>query len=259
MILDPEDTPPGFAGKLASFGLTAAELSEKVSYLHNPTPDEIRAAQRWATTEKYDLVVYDGLAEILAAEGLSEDSPLDLLPFFRNRIRPFAEAGAAILMSDHVVKNPEAQGRWARGSGAKLGRYDGISYSLKLGEAYSPDVAGFVRLVISKDRPGGIGVVGQLVAELHFAPSGNGTTRIEWKQPVAKDDFMPTVLMEKIRRRLTIDPSASLRDLRSLGNSDYVDQAIVKLEELGYVRVIRRGQRRATSFELLKVFVPDNP
>src|SRR4030095_3324964 len=104
IYLDPEDTPQGIAAKLTSFGLTHSELTCQVGYLHNPEPITYAAAQRWAIETTCHLVVCDGLAEALAAEGLSEDKPLEVLPWFRRRLRPFAEAGAAVLVSDPRVK-----------------------------------------------------------------------------------------------------------------------------------------------------------
>ena len=139
---------------------------------------------------------------MLAAEELVEDSAGDNLHFLRLRLRPFAEAGAAVVISDHVTKGTENRGRWARGSGAKLGRYDGVVYEINLVEPYSPDNAGFVRLRVSKDRNGGVGTQGQTVAELHFTPRGDGHTSISFRQPEAQEPFRPKVIMEKIVKHL---------------------------------------------------------
>jgi hypothetical protein len=103
--LDPEDTPRGIAAKLVSFGLSDTELSEAFYYVHNPEPADYDAVQFWCMCNPCSLVILDGLAESLAAENLNEDVPGDILQFFRQRLRPFAEAGAAVLISDHVAKN----------------------------------------------------------------------------------------------------------------------------------------------------------
>ena len=70
--------------------------------------------------------------EALAAEGKDENEVGDVLTFFRERLRPFPEAGAAVLIAYHVTKSTETRGRWARGSGAKLARYDAFARSLSL-------------------------------------------------------------------------------------------------------------------------------
>jgi hypothetical protein len=261
LFLDPEDTPHGIAGKLASFGLSDAELSERVRYVHNPGPAQFDEALKWARANPCTLAVCDGFAEALAAEGLNEDVAADVLGFFRNRLRPFAEAGAAVLVSDHVSKNAENRGRWQRGSGAKMGRYDGVSYALAIGEAYRPGrpemgdagKAGYVRLLVSKDRLGGVGVLHQAVAHLLLTPDG-AATHLEWKEPQEAGEFMPTVLMGKISRHLQTNPSASARELRDLGNSDYVDQAIRQLEKLACLKVTKAGRGKPTHYQLLKPY-----
>lgn len=206
LILDPEDTPAGFIQKIRSLSQDCPAVLDairegKLFYLHNPTPEEIILAQTWAEENKPSLVALDGLAEALASEGLNEDVAGDVLKFFRSKIRPFAEkAGAAVLIADHVTKNGKA-GSWARGSGAKLGRYDGVSYEVKLGKAYSPTTPGFVKLVVSKDRKGGVGPKGTHVANLHFEPAENGTeTRWEDVGPEAgeRQEFRPEKVMEEI-------------------------------------------------------------
>lgn len=250
LFLDPEDTPYGIAAKLTSFGLTSEQLSAQFRYVHNPSPQDYAAAQLWAASNPCALVICDGLAEALAAEGLNEDVPGDVLPFFRNRLRPFAETGAAVLVSDHVAKNAETRGRWARGSGAKLGRYDGAVYALNLGEGYTRDKAGFVKLVVAKDRVGGIGIAGQTVAELHFTPE-DGQTSIEWKRPESTSAFKPTELMRKIVDYLTHSPDASLTQLRTLGKGEYVDKAIGCLVEDGKLRVEKLGPGKGTKHHLL--------
>ena len=138
IYIDPEDTPAGILNRLAATGADVEALEPFIHYLHNPMPADFSRAIAYAEKHKPALVVLDGLAEALAAEGKDENEVGDVLTFFRERLRPFAEAGAAVLIADHVTKSTETRGKWARGSGAKLGRYDGVSYSAELIEAYSP-------------------------------------------------------------------------------------------------------------------------
>ena len=180
LFIDPEDTPVGILTRLKAFGADMQMVVEQFHYLHNPIPEEFGAAISWTAGNRPDLVILDGLAEALAAEGKNEDKVGDVLSFFRYRLRPFAElGGAAVLVSDHVSKSTEDRGRWARGSGAKLGRYDGVSYSAELVESYSSTQAGRVSLKIAKDRNGGVGTVGQIVGDIAFSPNGS-TTHFEF-------------------------------------------------------------------------------
>jgi hypothetical protein len=242
LYIDPEDTAAGFVSKLRSLScddpaVIAAVKEGRIAYLHNPDPAELQAAQGWAIKNKRTLVVLDGLAESLAAEGLNEDVAGDVLSFFKRQVRPFAEeAGAAVVVADHVAK--AGNGSWSRGSGAKLGRYDGVSYDVVLGQAYSPKVAGWVQLRVAKDRKGGVGPKGKKVAKLSFAPgNGNGTTTTWEPCAVAEQagDFRPTGIMDKILDHLRTFETASKRDLRATGKGEYVDKAIKILLDEGKI------------------------
>lgn len=137
VFIDPEDTPKGFATRLLMLGADAEAVRERVHYLHNPTPEEITLAQEWAKEHSPTLVILDGLAESMAAVGASEDKAQEVLSFFRETLRPFTESGAAVVIADHVTKSTEGRGQFARGSGAKAGRYDGVSYEVVTGTQYT--------------------------------------------------------------------------------------------------------------------------
>jgi AAA domain len=252
VFIDPEDTPVGILTRLKAFGADMAAVEERFRYLHNPTPEEFGAAISWAAQNRPDLVILDGLAEALAAEGRNEDKVGDVLSFFRYRLRPFAElAKAAVLVSDHVAKSSEDRGRWARGSGAKLRRYDGVSYLVEVVKPYSPTQEGRVYLKVAKDRNGGAGMMHQIVGDIAFSPNGE-TTHFEFCEHEHKDEFRPTKLMAKVCAHLGKFPDACLRDLRGLGKSQYVDQAIEFLVEEGFLSKSPEG--RQTRFTVIKPF-----
>lgn len=242
LYIDPEDTPSGFANRARGLGGTVSEFGARCHYLHNPDPSEFDSAIAWARDSKPELVILDGLAESLAAEGRDENAVADILSFFRGRLRPFAELGAAVVIADHVVKSGEGRGRWARGSGAKLGRYDGVSFEAVLAEPYTPDRAGFVRLKVSKDRVGGVGAIGSTAWEVHFVP-GVESTEVDFRLPPAPGSFRPTALMGKIVTHLTLYMTAGKRDLRALGKHDAVDKAIEILLNEGTIQCRKDGQK----------------
>lgn len=178
MFIDPEDNPNGILRRMLSFGISKEMILANLYYLHDPTPEEIIKAQQWARRHKPSLVDCDGLAETITACQFKEDSSNEILEFFRTYIRPFTECGAAVLLSDHVVKSSEGRGLWSRGSGAKMGRYDGVSYSVTLSAPYSPKQKGSVKFTIAKDRNGGIGTKGEEVFMAFFEPNGEGITDV---------------------------------------------------------------------------------
>jgi hypothetical protein len=226
LYIDPEDTPKGFCTRMLMLGASPQDIREHVFYLHNPPPEEIKQAQNWARDHKPRVVVLDGLAESMAAVDLNEDKALDVLKFFRETLRPFAEAGSAVIVADHVTKSTEGRGQFARGSGAKAGRYDGVSYDIVSGERYTPKNEGYVKLKIAKDRNGGAGPRGSIIATLHFIPGSNGRTITSFREPADPQSFRPTKIMEKILKHLKSYTNANKRELRDLGNHRAVDTAV---------------------------------
>jgi len=241
VFIDPEDNPTGIACRYLGLGGNPSDLvSGHWHYLHNPEGTEFPGLIEWVKANKPALVVHDGVAEGLAAEGYDENSSRDVLAWFRERIRPFADAGAGVLISDHVTKNSETRGRYSRGSGAKLGRYDGVSYEAQVITPYKPGVAGAVRLVVAKDRNGGVGSIKEVVAEIHFTPNGD-TTDVQFRRPETSGAFRPTVIIGRILDCLAANPNSGLRDLRKLGKADYVDAAIQILVQEGTLKVGKVG------------------
>lgn len=243
VFIDPEDHPQRIVARALALGIDREALRERFFYLHDPDGETIAKAQQWAARHLPALVILDGLAESLAREGRDENNAADILVFFRDYLRPFADADAAVVVADHVVKSKDHQGRWARGSGAKLGFYNGVSYEAALGEAYTPSQAGFVRLKVSKDRNGGVGALGAVVAELRFAPGPDGNTITTWQWPPEPGDFRPTAIMTKIVSHLRTYGTASKRDLRGLGKHAWADAAVEILLDEGTITVRKEGQK----------------
>lgn len=252
LFIDPEDTPRGIVNRLRQFGTSPEDIRRGFHYVQDPTPEELTACIRWNETHNVKVVILDGLAEALAGFGYNEREEKDVLKFFRLYTRPFADAGAAVLISDHVVKDNDSRGRWSRGSGAKMGRYDGVSFEARLVQAYAPGVPGKVKLVVAKDRNGGVGQKGHCPAEILFEPFENGT-RVRIIEPEQKG-FQPSALMEKVSRAIEADPNISARSLRKLGKAEYVDLAINNLNKTGYLRVHNLGSGKKTEYTLLQAY-----
>ena len=252
LYLDPEDNENGIGSRFVALGGRPEDLVERMHYVQDPKPDEYAGLHAWARQHKPSLVILDGLAEAMAAEGLSEREETDVLTFFRTRIRAFKDAGCAVLISDHVAKDGESRGRWSRGSGAKLGHYDGVSYEVKLKKAYSPEIDGFVRLVVAKDRNGGVGPVGHIATDLHFGHDDDGKPdiRFELPQDEVKEAWKPTGLMEKISRYIEAEGPQTTRSLRDLGNHGYVDKAVAQLKLDGHLAVEKQGSAMMHSIKI---------
>lgn len=240
LYLDPEDTPGGMARKLRSFGMKGEDL-ERFTYAHNPDEQDISKLIEANKADPVTLVILDGLAEALAGAGLNEDNAGDTLHFFREHVRPFADAGSGVLICDHVAK--DNKGRWSRGSGAKLGRYDGAVYEVAIETPYDPKTAGAISFKVSKDRVGGVGPKGSRPAQLMIEPTGNGFTRTYFAKPEprAAHNKLKGDIVEAIQN----DPEISLTKLRKLGNSMAVDEAIseLKRDEIIDIRPLGKGKQ----------------
>jgi len=251
IYIDPEDNPTAFVRKLLCFGADPQAIIERVKYTNDATPANLEAVLNYAIQNPATLCNVDGLAECLSAAGLSENAAEDFLKFVSCFLRPIAKTGAAVLINDHVVKNGEG-GRYSRGTGAKLGCIDGVSYQIKPGKSYSPTREGFIKLAIAKDRNGGVGAVGQPIAEIWFSPTGDGKTQVSINQIESSGgDFKPTALMGKVVEHLKSNPEATKRDLRKLGNSNYIDKAIECLVDDGSLQIESEGAGRRQKFVVI--------
>lgn len=255
LFLDPEDNAYGICRKLLAFGADPAMVIERFKYCQNPARDEYLTLQVWADRNKPALVVLDGLADAISGDGLDEDKAGDFLTFCRNRLRPFAACGAAVLVSDHVTKSTENR-RYSRGTGAKLGRYDGVVFELDLARAYSPTSPGCVELKIAKDRNGGVGKQGDVAVAIEFSPRGDGTTAFSFCEKAAYQSAPePTWYMQAISEYLEITEDAGHADVRkAIGKkAEYVDKAIAALETQGFIKVHSRPGIK-TRYEVVKPY-----
>ena len=194
-------------------GVDAERLTR---FFHYIRPDEpitkgdsrsrlLAAAASWAPS----LVVIDGVTEALSLHGLSSNSDVDIAALAALLARPLAEVGAAVLLIDHVVKDPEQRGRWPTGSQQKLAGVGGAAYGIR-----SVQVArrgandGLSRVVVTKDRQGGVrphASARGIVADFHMASSELG--RVSWRlapPEAVKEvtDVRPTYLMDRVSRWL---------------------------------------------------------
>lgn len=247
LYLDYEDSPKGILGRLLALGAEPAHVKERFGYMQPAgafgTQERLELG-RLLENLNPDLVVIDGVAEALARDGLSEDRASEVVGWIERLPRWISRTGAAVVMLDHVAKDREQQGRWARGSGAKLGAVDGASYQVKVTSSFSRHKAGTMKLVVAKDRPGGVGAIGDVAAIASLDPHADGARVVVRLDPNTaetrpSDTWKPTALMEKASRALeesTVPITAST--LRTLVHSEkpkLVQQAIARLISEGWI------------------------
>jgi hypothetical protein len=111
------------------------------------------------------LAVFDSFADFLALAGLNENDAGDVTRWVTEVAQPLKNNGCAVLLLDHVTKNGETRGRYARGSGAKLAKVD-VSWTLTQSAPFDRETVGEITLVRHKDR------AACLLKRLRFAVGG---------------------------------------------------------------------------------------
>lgn len=247
VYLDYEDTSKGILGRLLALGAEPSHVRERFAYAQPAGafgPQERAELGKLLDRLNPDLVVIDGVAEALARDGLSEDKASEVVTWIEKLPRYIAKTGAAVVMLDHVVKDREQQGRWARGSGAKLAAVDGATYQVKVTSAFSRHRAGTMKLVVAKDRPGGVGAIGDVAAVATIEPKADGARVLIRLDPntveiAASDPWKPTVLMEKVSRAIeeAVTPltASALKTLVHSEKPKLVVEAIARLIAEGWV------------------------
>lgn len=269
VFLDYEDTPRGILGRLLALGADPVAVRERFRVAQIAGGyGAAEAGELHAMLDDLnpDLVVIDGVAAALTRDGLSEDSASDYLDWFERMPNPIARTGAAVLLLDHVAKDKEQAGRWARGTGAKLGAIDGAAYQVRVASSFSRRRSGIVRLVIAKDRPGGVGAIGETAAIGYVEPHADGArvvVRLEADtgDRSVSDVWKPTVLMRRVSEELErAGKPLSARTLKSLVHSEkpkLLEEAIGRLEQEGYIARTKLG--RSTAYEHVKPYTDPDP
>jgi hypothetical protein len=205
VYIDPEDAPKKFLKRLRRFGATRCEC-DKIEYCHQPSPTELEeiVEEIKKETENPPMVCFDGLAVLMAQEGLDEKDNSHCTIFYQARLQPLSKMGACVVVSDHVTKSEGGRSFGARGGGAKKGNYDGVSYSVEIKTPYSKTKAGEVIMIISKDRHGSIGAKGDKVFSVKISPVQDDPDHqtMEWKDIRSNSEdkpvWRPTECMEAV-------------------------------------------------------------
>ena len=116
---------------------------------------------------KVPFVVLDGFAAAMSSHNppLEEDRARDVNLFLSGNVWTMVNAGAGVLVVDHIAKSSgnqnstSFQAKSPRGSGAKLAAVSGVAIQASVviaGSSWSP---GKVELYVTKDRPGRVKIV----------------------------------------------------------------------------------------------------
>jgi hypothetical protein len=196
------------------------------------------------------LMIIDAFNPALNLHGLDPNSTPDIETFWREIADPIAKTGTAPLLLDHVTKNAETRGKYAYGSERKAS-----GATVHLGTHTLTTLAigttGRTILTVHKDRPGYLPrpTLGVLTIESDGAWI---TYKLDADKSHTPDGFRPTVLMEKVSRRLeqeTGPVSLTWVENNVTGKRDAIRTAITLLHQDGHIEQTPgpRNTRQITS------------
>lgn len=248
--LDYEDAPAGITGRLLALRAAPDDIRERFLYLKPEGPFGLaEKVHLRAMLDKLnpDLIVLDGVAEALARDGYDEDRNADVVAWTEKYPRWLANTGATVVMIDHVTKDPEKRGRHARGAGHKLAAVDGASYEILVSQPFSRHKAGRILLRIAKDRPGGVGAIGEIAAAVSIEPHADGTLvdiHLEPPQLIPAEPWKPTHLMQRVSEQLEQNGLMTAATVKAVIQSkkNLVEAAIARLLMEGYITEVKHGR-----------------
>lgn len=269
LILDFEDDANTAVERLAALSLDGDDLA-RIVYIRpeEALSDAGRARLRAACSERdIAVAVIDGVAEALSQNGWKENEGADIVAFYEALPRWLARQGPAVVLIDHVVKAKEDQGRYARGSGAKLAGVDGAVYKVETISPFGRGKSGRSRIVVKKDRIGWIrreAGAQHVVAELVVVSNPDGShvdPQLVAPQIPSGAGFRPTGIMERCSRFLETQQDAqSAYQVNKCvpGKEEHIRIALRTLVDEGYVSS-DPGARGATLHRSLKPFREHGP
>lgn len=250
-FLDFEDDAVSVTSRMLALGATWDELIDLFDYRR---PDEPFALEHLADIQKVGprFVILDGVTEAMTLHDLDPDKNRDSARFHKMVIRPIVTwTGAGVIQVDHLGKNAATRGKGAIGAQHKRAAITGAQYIVEIAKPIGRGRTGTIVLTIDKDRPGHVrrSSAGAIRGgELELTSSDDGLTVTATLKAAARAPaaFRPTVLMEKVSRRLELmgaDGMTKNTIRREVtGNAEAILVAVDILVAEGYLEVHKKGQ-----------------
>jgi hypothetical protein len=261
MLIDLEDSIHGIYSRLTGLGLDPADIVARFAYMSPETAWRAEAADvfRVELAERDPaLVVIDSTGEAMAAGAVKGNDDAEVARWFHIFPKNIARQGPAVLLTDHIPKDPNAPTSYAIGSQRKRAAINGASYRVDVIKAPSRNREGLLKIVTAKDRNGWQDQ-GRTACMVHITPTGTGTDVTLVTEAGGDDDspFRPTHLMESVSRWLELHPDQSKttikRDVK--GKASYLMDAVDRLVEEGYV--VKTTAQRGDTYRVEKRYRED--
>ena len=204
------------------------------------TPTELLATRDNIIEQHPTLCILDSIGELIPMLGLDSNSNDDISRGYRAMLTPLAQEHTAVLTIDHLAKAGKSDHGYAIGGIAKKRIINGAYYHAEAITIPAPGIVGKVRIMVTKDRPGGIrehapaGSLGNFIID-SSASDGHVNALIA---NTIGSPLRPTHTMERISRLLagtdgmhktTINKQIAVKQAS-------MDQAITVLIQEGFVR-----------------------
>ena len=204
------------------------------------TPTELLATRDNIIEQHPTLCILDSIGELIPMLGLDSNSNDDISRGYRAMLTPLAQENTAVLTIDHLAKAGKSDHGYAIGGIAKKRIINGAYYHAEAITIPAPGIVGKVRIMVTKDRPGGIrehapaGSLGNFIID-SSASDGHVNALIA---NTIGSPLRPTNTMERISRLLagtdgmhktTINKQIAVKQAS-------MDQAITVLMQEGFVR-----------------------
>ena len=161
----------------------------------------------------------------------------DVAPWLKKIMLPFLEAGATVLVLDHVAKRKEGRALGPIGSQHKLARLDGAGLYIA-GVPWTQKTGGYLVLRNDKDRHGQLPApIGKAVARLIGTHEGD-SLHMSIVAPETEDNieeaYIPTLRALAGAGPDGVHGQKAMRDL-VVGRNNQKDKAIGDLVQLGFI------------------------
>jgi hypothetical protein len=204
------------------------------------TPAELLATRDDIIAQHPTLCILDSIGELIPMLGLDSNSNDDISRGYRAMLTPLAQEHTAVLTIDHLAKASKMDSTYAIGGIAKKRIINGAYYHAEAITIPAPGIVGKIRLIVTKDRPGGIrehapaGSLGNFIID-SSASDGHVNTLIA---NTIGSPLRPTNTMERISRLLAgtdgLHKTTISKDMAV--KTDTLNQALIVLVQEGYVR-----------------------
>lgn len=280
LYIDFESDVRSVTRRLIDIGALEKDIANHFAYISPQTPHDNRDGQGrpvannlalandvfdYLLATKWTLVVIDGVEAAFSMYGLDSNKQGDVWGWQAKLPKKIAKiTGAAVLMVDHVVKNKDTRGRFAVGSGAKLGAATGATYLIEPISRIGKGLSGDVKILLAKDRAGDLRRYCEPERQNldRIATVNIDSTRADkpilftFKAPVKQaGTFRPTGLMENISKFVEkqnekgTTPQQGAISAQVKGRSETLQQATQTLIDEGYIKQTpgKRGAKLHTS------------